>query len=128
MMDMDNMISLNLRIGVILCIILVVIGTALIFVNGGGGGFSVSQLMNLSTTANSSQFGILQIINGVENLDGLSIIMLGLIVLMATPIIRVFLSIIYFAMQKNRLYTAITVVVMIDLLIAILVVPGLIGH
>ena len=128
MMDIEKMLSISLRAGVLLCVVLICIGIALVFVDGGGGGFGIAQLASLNSPANSLNIGVAQIINGLENFDGLSFIVLGLMVLIATPIVRVFLSIIYFAATRNRLYTAITIIVMINLVIAILIVPGLLGH
>ena len=47
----------------------------------------------------------------------------GIFVLFATPIMRVAMSIFLFAKQKNRLYTVITVIVFINLMLAIFVIP-----
>ncbi len=48
----------------------------------------------------------------------------GVIFLLATPVLRVLLSILMFAMEKNRLYVAITLVVFMNLLIALFVLPA----
>ena len=49
----------------------------------------------------------------------------GVILLLATPVLRVLLSILMFAMEKNKLYVVITVIVLMNLLIAIFVLPAL---
>ncbi len=49
----------------------------------------------------------------------------GLFVLVATPVTRVLLSVLMFAAERNALYTAITLIVLVNLLIAIFVVPVL---
>jgi uncharacterized membrane protein len=48
---------------------------------------------------------------------------LGMYVLLATPVIRVVLSIIFFALQKNKLYVTITSIVLFNLLVAIFALP-----
>ncbi len=57
---------------------------------------------------------------------GYELMVLGIFILFSTPIARVLLSIFSFAMERNRIYIAITVVVFIDIMFAIFVVPMLI--
>jgi uncharacterized membrane protein len=52
---------------------------------------------------------------------------LGIYTLVATPVIRVALSIFLFAMQKNLLYAIIPSIVLINLLVAIFLLPHLPG-
>lgn len=52
------------------------------------------------------------IIPGLLRFDGLAIIQLGVIVLIATPILRVAFSIIAFAIEKDKLYIVITCIVL----------------
>ncbi len=56
-----------------------------------------------------------------------SLIVIGIFVLFSTPVVRVLLSVFSFMIERNRLYTAITVVVLIDILFAVFVLPLLIG-
>jgi uncharacterized membrane protein len=51
------------------------------------------------------------ILVGAAQLDGRSVIQLGIIVLVATPVIRVLFSVLAFWVQKDRLYVSITIVV-----------------
>ena len=53
---------------------------------------------------------------------------MGIIILIATPITRVLLSIFGFLFERNWLYVAITIIVFLDLMVAIFVIPGLIAH
>ena len=48
--------------------------------------------------------------------DGRAIIQIGLLLLIATPVARVFFSIIAFALEKDRLYVVITVIVFLILI------------
>ena len=54
---------------------------------------------------------------------GNNLLMAGILVLFATPVARVIVSIFMFAAERNRLYTLITAVVFINIIIAIFVVP-----
>ena len=56
--------------------------------------------------------GFKDIFAGVLNFDGASIIQLGVIVLIATPVIRVALSIFTFLYEKDYLYVVITIIVL----------------
>lgn len=122
-MDMDSIIGMTLRIGVIISIILISIGVALIIVRGEGMGYSLSELSSMRSPVNSSVIPVITVINEAPSLDGLSLIVLGLIVLIATPVIRVLLGIASFAMEKDWLYVAITIIVFLDLMIAIFIIP-----
>ena len=53
------------------------------------------------------------ILNGVIMLKGQAIIQLGIILLIATPVIRVAFSAVGFLMEKDYLYTVITLIVLL---------------
>ena len=56
------------------------------------------------------------ILNGVIMLKGQAIIQLGIILLIATPVIRVAFSAVGFLMEKDYLYTVITLIVLLIIL------------
>lgn len=58
------------------------------------------------------------IFSGVRHLEGQAIIALGLLVLVATPVVRVAVSILAFVYQHDRLYVKITSVVLFLLLLS----------
>jgi uncharacterized membrane protein len=58
------------------------------------------------------------VIHGVRQGEGQAIIMAGLLVLIATPVARVALSVIIFIIARDRLYTAITATVLLILLVS----------
>ncbi len=124
-MGMEESISLVLRSGVSLSVLLVLIGIILAISQGQAGGFSFFQA-SLHTQYNSSSISVPGTIAGTFSLEGTSFIFLGFIVLIATPILRVLMSIFYFVIQKNYLYTVITALVFANLMIAILIIPQLI--
>ncbi|MDR0560402.1 MAG: DUF1634 domain-containing protein [Prevotellaceae bacterium] len=61
--------------------------------------------------------GISGIVRGLLKLDGASVIQLGIIVLIATPVLRVAFSAVAFLIEKDRQYFAITVTVLIIIII-----------
>lgn len=56
------------------------------------------------------------ILNGVITLKGQAIIQLGIILLIATPVVRVAFSAIGFVLEKDYLYTFITLIVLLIIL------------
>jgi uncharacterized membrane protein YfcA/uncharacterized membrane protein len=62
------------------------------------------------------------------HLEPLAIVAFGLLVLLATPVLRVAVSIIAFAVEHDRAYVAITALVLTILLFSIFVVGGMLGH
>ncbi len=127
-MDMEDAISYVLRIGVISSIFFIAVGSALLLVNNGSNGFTLNQIANANTNINSSDFTVPSIMNGLLGYQGLDWILIGLIVLIATPVMRVVMSIFAFAYKRNWLYATITLIVFIDLMIAVFIVPGFIMH
>jgi uncharacterized membrane protein len=62
-------------------------------------------LLNLASVANSAFHG-----------DGRAIIQCGLLLLIATPVARVLFSIVAFALEKDRLYVVLTLIVFLILM------------
>jgi len=60
------------------------------------------------------------IIRNALALNSLGIIQLGLLVLIATPILRVILSVVAFALERDFLYVVVTAIVLMILLYSIL--------
>ncbi|NON62259.1 DUF1634 domain-containing protein [Acidianus sp. RZ1] len=127
-MDINDVIGLSLRIGVIVSVILIATGSLLTFVEHGSNGYSVSELLSRTSVVNSSTASFNFIVKSVSQFTGLGLIYLGLVVLIATPVIRVMLSVLYFALDKNLLYTIVTAIVLFNLLIAIFVIPIFVVH
>ncbi|WP_291998994.1 DUF1634 domain-containing protein [Caldivirga sp.] len=123
--DMDYVIGLTLRIGVVISVILILIGVVLLVIEGKGLGFYDVQIMSVRSYVNTTVIPPLTALSGLTQADGLSFIVLGLMVLIATPVLRVALGIASFAMEKDWLYVVITVVVFINLMLAIFVLPAL---
>ena len=60
------------------------------------------------------------IVRGALALDSRAVVQLGLVLLIATPVARVALTLVAFVLQRDRLYTAITALVLALLLYGLL--------
>ena len=114
--DMQAVIGWILRGGVALSMILVFIGGVLFVYRHGHSISDYSKFAGVPYFIHNTG----GIINGTLNLRGQAIIQLGIILLIATPVIRVIFSAIGFILEKDYLYTIITVIVLIIILISML--------
>jgi Predicted membrane protein len=126
-MDFNSIIGNALRIGVIISAIIIIFGVALLFLNNGSNGFTITQISNSNSIINSSIFKPSEIFTGLPKLYGLDYIYLGLMVLIATPVLRVLLGIAQFASERNKLYTIITIIIFFNLMFSIFILPILIS-
>ena len=113
----DVAISMLLRIGVLLSVIVIAIGIVITFVHHPEYMSSHASLGQLTATGAHYPNHLLGVIDGVRNGSGQAIVMAGLLLLIATPIARVALSIVAFIIERDRLYTAITTAVLLILLV-----------
>ncbi|AXC10448.1 hypothetical protein ACPOL_1097 [Acidisarcina polymorpha] len=60
------------------------------------------------------------VLHGVQRLDPASIIQLGVLLLVATPVVRVMLCVIGFARQRDRLYVGVSALVLLILTYSLL--------
>ena len=67
------------------------------------------------------------LVNGLKGLQPYALIELGAIVLIATPVSRVLISVFLFGAEKDKLYVVVTAVVLFLLLFSILVTPFIPG-
>lgn len=111
----ELIISNVLRGGVLLSAAIIVIGAVMFY--AGGGGQTLTFPHTLSAVAQMLAQG-----------NPLAIIMLGLLVLLATPVVRVAVSIVAFALEHDRLYVGITSLVLAILLVSILVLGAVFGQ
>lgn len=114
--DMQSIIGWILRGGVILSMTVVVIG-GIIFLWRHGHSTPDFSTFNKIPYFISSSDGIFA---GVIHGKGQAIIQLGIIILIATPILRVIFAVIAFALEKDRLYTLISLIVLIIIMSSML--------
>jgi len=124
--DIDSITSLILRVGVLSSLSLIIVGVILLFIRGSADGVSISQIASFHSTFNSSYLNPTHIVQGLIAVDPLYFITLGLWVLIFTPITVVFTSMVTFITAGNRLYIAMSLIVLFNLFFAMLAIPSLI--
>ncbi len=125
---MSVVIGNVLRYGVVLSALFIVIGMLRL---GQASGFSETSSL-LVYNPNAIPHGIFSVslaglLNGLASLDSFSLIELGVIILIATPVSRVITSVFLLAAEGDRPYVFITSVVLALLLFSMLVTPFIPG-
>lgn len=112
----EMIIGVLLRVGVLLAAAVVLFGATVYLVRNGS-----AALPNYKTFhGQTAQFReIPAIVQGTRAFTGRAIIQLGLLLLIATPIARVIFSAVAFALERDFLYVAITLVVLGTLLFSL---------
>lgn len=111
---MELVIGTMLRWGVVASLALVVIGTAVNFLQGA--------YRSPSSVATADDVRRLTTTDAMPDEPGQRLIVAGLLLLLATPVLRVVVSIVGFAIQRDAIFVAITAAVL-----ALLVASFLLG-
>lgn len=98
-----------LRVGVIASVIVIILGIITYFISGSG------------YVGSNFPTSITGIISGVMSGKSYAIMMLGLLLLIFTPVLRVIVSIYAFEKENDRMYTVITSIVLIILIFAMII-------
>ena len=112
----ENIISTLLRTGVLASLTCIVAGTLIIFLRHPEYFSSRAQLQHLTLQSASFPHSLRDVFNGIKTLEGQAIVAIGLLLLIATPVMRVAVSILIFLHQRDRIFTLITAVVLCFLL------------
>jgi uncharacterized membrane protein len=112
--DMQAVIGWVLRAGVFISMIVVFIGGVIYLYRHGQTIANYHEFKGVPDFVHSAS----GIINGIVHLRGRAIIQAGIILLIATPIVRVMFSAVGFIMEKDHLYTGITIIVLLIILIS----------
>ena len=126
--DFTAMIGLVLRYGVVSSFIIVATGVVLLFLEGQTGYYPMGTAQQLFDNPNTFLIGLAPLVQGVIAAKPYAIIELGLIVLLATPVARVVISIFLFMEEKRYIFVSITATVLAILLLSMFVVAPLISH
>ena len=116
----ENLISHVLRIGVGVSLAVIVTGTVISFVHHPAY-LSSPQTLTPLTVSSADAPTVHGVLTGVLAGRGQAIVMLGLMLLIATPVLRVAVSIVVFLIQRDRIFVAITIVVLTLLLMSFVV-------
>jgi uncharacterized membrane protein len=101
-----------LQIGVLLAAVVVLVGGSMLLAQYGAVPASFTRFRGEDPVLKS----IGSIVHGVMTGDSRAIVQLGLVLLIATPVARVALTLVAFALQRDRVYVLVTAVVLTLLL------------
>lgn len=105
-------ISAILRWGIRASLLLLIAGTVMSFFAPGG--YTAEEMRSLTgQTGSGFPVTLGWLLSGIARFDGAAVIVLGLAVLIATPVVRVAVAIVAFTVEKDRVYVAISCLVLI---------------
>lgn len=104
----DRLIGGLLQAGVVAAGILVLAGGILYLIHFGSSPANYQVFQKERAEVRS----IRPVLAGAEHLDGQAIIQLGILLLIATPVIRVAFSVVAFGVQRDRIYVPVTLIVL----------------
>jgi uncharacterized membrane protein len=111
-------ISAILRAGVTASLALIALGTVLSFARGAGYGASHADVARLVGPAGAFPRSARWLWSGLRRLDGQAVIVAGVIFLIATPVLRVAVSIASYARERDTPFVFITSIVLALLLLS----------
>lgn len=109
-------ISNLLRIGVGTSLLIVLAGTIVTFVHHPHYLTSRRDLVRLTKPGAEFPHSVPSVIRGIEHSQGRALVMAGLLLLIATPVLRVAISVLAFVYQRDRTFVVITSIVLALLL------------
>jgi uncharacterized membrane protein len=112
-MRAERLISNVLRIGVVTSLVTILLGTVIAFAHHPEYITSPRELLHLSRPSDTGPHTIAAVLAGLAELRGQAIVVLGLLILIATPVMRVAVSILLFLEEGDLIYVAITSTVLI---------------
>ena len=113
--DMQTIIGWVLRLGVIVSMAIVLFGGVVYIYRHGHSPADYSAFKGVPDFVSPAG-----IINGILSFRGRAIIQAGIILLIATPVLRVICSAVGFILEKDGLYTLIALTVLLIILISML--------
>jgi uncharacterized membrane protein len=114
----ELIISSMLRWGVRASLLLFIAGTVIGFVRGPEFGSTAADLRRLTGPNGDFPRRADWLLRGVAGLHGTPLVVAGLLLLIATPVLRVAVSMALFAGQRDRTFVAITLAVLVLLLLS----------
>jgi uncharacterized membrane protein len=109
---MDRMIGILLRTGVLASAVVTLAGGIWHYAQGG----AALPDYRVFRPERAEMHGLGEVLTGIVHGRSQSLIQLGLLMLIATPIARVALSVIAFTLERDRMYVGITLIVLAVLL------------
>jgi uncharacterized membrane protein len=106
--SVDRLIGVILQAGVLIAGLLVLAGGILYLIHFGGAPANY----RVFSAERSGIHGVASILSGFGQWDGRAIIQLGILALVATPVIRVLFSVLAFGVRRDYLYVPVTLIVL----------------
>lgn len=125
--DFNTVIGMVLRYGVIISFAVIGVGTILLFAEGQTGYYPLTTAEQLFERQNRFLIGLVPLIQGIISAKPYAIIDLGVLILLATPMARVFISIFLFLNERRYIFVLITITVLALLLFSMFVVGPLVS-
>jgi len=119
MRRVELVISDLLRVGVAISLALIVVGSIVTFVRHPAYLSTPDELAGLTQPQEMLPHSLGEVAAGLRDFRGQAIVALGLLVLIATPMMRVAVSIVAFILAGDRLYTFITLAVFCLLMLSL---------
>ena len=119
----ELIISYTLRLGVVTSVILILLGMCVSFIRHPQYLSSKTELVALTRLGATFPQTIGGVVLGLAEFRGQALVVLGLLVLIATPVVRVAISILAFLLQRDHAFVAITTIVF-----ALLLLSFVLGH
>ena len=119
--QVELLISALLRIGVVVSLMVIVVGMAVTFFHHPDYVNSSGDLARLTKPGGAFPRGLGEMIRGLREFQGRAIVVLGLLLLIATPVMRVAVSIFAFVYEKDRFFVIVTSIVLGLLLLSFFV-------
>lgn len=116
--QVELLISNLLRIGVIASLAVIVIGTVVTFAHHADYERSRAALRDVTDAKAKFPSTLSGVAHGVAHGEGRAIVSMGLLLLIATPVLRVAVSIFAFVYEKDAMFVCITSVVLALLLLS----------
>ncbi len=123
--ELEEIVGYIAKAGVYLVFAFLAIGSVLLFIEGKGDGRSLSEISSPHSNFNTSLISS-SIVYGLAKGDPISFISVGLMILVAIPVVWIITGIVKYAFERNKVYTIVSLIVLFDLLFAILVIPYLV--
>lgn len=117
-LEVEVAISTVLHWGVTGSLVLLGAGTLLCFAKAGTYGNDAAALHAMLANGNAFPRNLAWFLGGLVHLDGTAVIVAGLLLLIATPVIRVAISIGAFIIARDRAYALITTFVLLLLMLS----------
>lgn len=114
---LETIIGRLLQIGVLASAATVLAGGALYLVQNHSGHVDYRNFVPLGSSAPGSAnlLTLSGIVRSAIHFDSLGLIQFGLLLLIATPVARVALAVVGFALERDRLYTVVSLIVLLIL-------------